>query len=67
MNLLFNVKIIVLEIKRPKIEQQLIMNKKKQNRLNKWHKAWLCLVSLQKRHFVARRHFATGLFAVRCV
>lgn len=28
MNLLFNVKIIVLEIKRPKIEQQLIMKKK---------------------------------------
>lgn len=27
MNLLFNVKIIVLEIKRPKIEQQLIMKK----------------------------------------
>lgn len=29
MNLLFNVKLIVLDIKRPKIEQQLIMKKNK--------------------------------------
>lgn len=29
MNLLFNVKLIVFDIKRPKIEQQLIMKKNK--------------------------------------
>lgn len=33
MNLLFNVKLIVLYIKRPKIEQQLIMKKTKQKQV----------------------------------
>lgn len=61
MKLLFNVKHFVFEIKKSKIEQQLIMKKQKQKQM------YICLVSLQKRQFVSRNYFATGLFAVRCV